>query len=183
MPKNGLATSQFIPASRFCRMDRIFTKRTLPMKKSIAIAVLGLISIGLAQQAAAYTVTPQGPFTASGPISITDPLGNTVNCTLSVSGRVLPTSKPKVFTAALSGSDAACGNTTTVYDTPWMWAAVNATQLNFPHFGINTLNGSCLAMVHINASSSGVLSVSNRPVGACKVSFTLQANPVFTIAP
>ena len=153
------------------------------MKKSIAIAALGLISVGLAQPASAYTVTPQGSFTATGPISITDPLGNTVNCTFSVSGKVLTTNKPKVYTAALSGGDASCGTTTTVYGTPWMWGAMNATQLNFPHFGINTANGTCYGMVHSNLNSSGALSVSNRAIGSCKISFTLQFTPVLTIVP
>ncbi len=153
------------------------------MKYSIAIAALGLVSIGLAQPVAAYTVTPQGSFTATGPITIVDPLGSTVNCTLSVSGTVLKTSKPKVYTASLSSGDASCGATTTVYGTPWMWGAMNATQLNFAHFGINTANGPCYGMVHINVNSSGSLSVSNRPVGTCKVSFTVQTAPALTIVP
>jgi hypothetical protein len=155
------------------------------MKNHIAIVVLGLMSVGLAQSAAAYSVSPLNTaYTATGPATIRTAAGSVINCTLTITGRTLSNGKAKTFTAAFSAGDAACVNTT-ASDLPWMSPVLNATTLKLEHFTVTTPDGTCgPIMIRPADNASGVWTVTNASVPpGCTFSATLATTPAITIVP
>jgi hypothetical protein len=158
------------------------------MRSTIALAVAGLVSLGLAGGASAearYAYYPHGPVSATGDFNLTIN-GSTANCTASWTGHVTTSGMIMLNGVSITGAGL-CGSITAV-GLPWKVMPDKGNQMMFHTMQFSvTGQGPCGPglLKYITASNNGQYAIPSpsRMLGACRLSGNIVTNPVIKIQP
>jgi len=156
------------------------------MKTAIAIAAVGLASLGLfgAANASGFKLSPPSTkFTGTGPSSATTTSGISLSCTANFKGSTNATGIGKItggsFTGALGCSAVTLGNL------PWKAEALTATTGEILNVAFDSPIGNCgPGTVPASLSGAGVISFDDTTLKGCSsVTGTITTKPAITVVP
>ena len=153
------------------------------MKFLRTVVVGSLISLGVANAAAAFSLSPtQTKFTLNGSASIVID-GQFQACTVTMTGKVPRNSKNALIETF--SDNGTCG--VVAVNLPWSLRARDANTVTISNFAYNIPDNVCGAKtVHPSVSGSGVWTIQTRVQGStslCDLRTTLTSSPPITIVP
>ena len=151
------------------------------MKKTIALAAVGLMALGFASSASAFKFSPApGKFVGTGPTSATLN-GNTLACTGTLKGTTTRTGIGHVTGGSFTGAPGC--SLTTFTGTPWKMVASSANTATITGVHFTTPIGSC-GPANLIVNLSGGVFTYNGPFDQCSnIQLTLTTKPTLSIVP
>ncbi|UMZ14892.1 protein activator [Pseudomonas sp. MPFS] len=145
------------------------------------------ICLGAASMASAATISPAGPFSAPGSITVTSPasFNQPVTCNINFTGTVNGPNAT-ITGATVNGANPLCG-VPVLLNLPWTLTPANATSGTVSGVNFKIINDCSATPVTINIAwnnGTNTLSVpSAQTVGKCKITaLSVNPDPRFTVS-
>lgn len=160
-------------------MNHMMSKTVLAGATALALVIPGIAS--------AVTVSPGGPFTATGSTTLTGPNGQPLTCDVTLTGTVTQSGAVTVSMANFDPGDPGCALLgpanlpwTGSFDTDAMGLTLNSVTATAPALGL-TCGPASVNPDYSNAPST--VTFNNTSLGACTVDGGLTVTPSQTVTP